>query len=390
MTNKIISFFINHPEYFLKVISEHYPFSKAQLKKYKDSLLWEYVSSNETIGWSSDIIDTFTEQINWRNFTTNPSAFLDLSFLDKYVSRIDWKGQEVVYGDSITANKGLPWNDDFIERFESKIDFEKLSESEHVEWSEQLIDKYLDKWKMSELACNQSIPWTLRLFEKYLDTSYFQYFPVKGNIALISNIDFIEKYKEDLAWDYIFANQKLPWIELDLMNRWEDKIDWWGVALNELLFQCDNNFFYKHFDKWKMKHNGHRGFVALSRNKSLPWTKEFIEEYKELWDWEELSENEGLPWRIELIEHFANKMKWGGFLPDSLVDEDGNEIAPVGGISFNDGLIINESLPWSIGFLNRYESQLEFQALTLNRMVWGKAFNPYVDDKMVDTVFRII
>ena len=84
MTNNITSFFIHNPDYFLKVISEHYPFSLPQLKKYNDLLKWEYLSLNKNINWSSDIIETFTEQINWRDLTTNPSAFKDITLLDKY------------------------------------------------------------------------------------------------------------------------------------------------------------------------------------------------------------------------------------------------------------------------------------------------------------------
>jgi len=343
------------------------------------------------IYWSEDLIDSFIEKIIWQYFTFNPKAFLNFSLLEKYDKRIDWLGEEFVYGDSITANSGLPWDMVFIEMFEKKIDFEKLSYSESVKWSEKIIDKYYGKWDMTELACNKSIPWSLSLFDKYLDVSYFKYYPVKWNTALISKIDFIEKYQNYLDWHNIFANEQLPWFELDLMNKWYSKIDWWGIASNELFFKNDKNFFYKNIDKWLNHERKYiNNFDPLSSNMFLPWSISFIEEYKNSWNWEYLSANKGLPWSFALIDYFNERFIWGGLVPGALFDEEGNEIASTGGYSFQDGLIFNSALPWSIDFLNYYDKQLDFKVLELNSSVWEKAFKPYVNDEIIETVLRII
>jgi len=387
----IISFFIRNPDFFLKTISEHYPFKNHQLNKYREILLWDYISSNEAIIWQKDIIDSNLNRLDWKYLSENSKVFSDLSMLGKYENFIDWKGKEGVWRDSITENNGLPWNESFIESVESKIDFNKLSASRCVKWSERLIDTYIGRWNMKELACNETVPWSLHLFEKYLDTSYFQHYPVKGNVALISNINFIEKYQNYLDWDSIFANEQLPWFELDLINRWKDRIDWWGIALNELFFKSDKKFFFKHIDQWYIKQkSGVSNFNALSRNNSLLWTKEFIETFKDLWDWERLCANEGISWSFEMIDYFSEKFKWGGFEPCFLKDEEGNEISPFGGKCVTEGLVFNESIPWSIDFLSYYEKFLDFEALVLNKALWDNAFASYVDDDIVDIVLRII
>ena len=41
-------------------------------------------------------------------------------------------------------------------------------------------------------------------------------------------------------------------------------------------------------DKWD--------WLALSRNKALPWSLALIEQFKDQWDWKDLSWNEALPW----------------------------------------------------------------------------------------------
>jgi len=53
------------------------------------------------------------------------------------------------------------------------------------------------------------------------------------------------------------------------------------------------------------------------------------------------------------------------------------------------GLITNENLHWSIDFLIRYEEHIDFDELW-GHLVWDKAFKPYIDKKMVNTLFRLI
>ena len=52
------------------------------------------------------------------------------------------------------------------------------------------------------------------------------------------------------------------------------------------------------------------GLGALSGNTALPWSIDFIERYKERWDWRRLSENEALPWSIDFIERYEERWDW--------------------------------------------------------------------------------
>ena len=245
-----------------KTFNSTFSLSKRQLSNYKNILDWGKVSYNLNIEWSSEIMSYFTDSLNWKSLTTNSAAFKNLTLLEEFSDRIDWKGSDEVFGHSIAFNEGLPWDISFIENFESKIDISKLSSNTKVKWSEELFIKYQGKSDLVELSGNESFPWSLKLFNKYLDESFLFYFATYNNVQLISNIDFIDKYKDSLKWNCICSNSNLPWISMNLLNRWAKYIDWWGIAQNHFLFLNDSNFFATHSDKWS--HNNFKNFQSLS------------------------------------------------------------------------------------------------------------------------------
>ncbi len=385
--NSIISFILRYPNLFIGLISSNYPLSINLLRKYRDFLDWNKISANENINWDDNILAEFQDYIIWETLTINPSVFVNTKLLKTFENKIDWFGNENFYGDSITANEGIYWNKETIEKYADKINFEKLSISTNVDWSETLLDKYIDKWDITELAHNESIPWTVDMFEKYLDESYLFYFGVQTNKSLIS-FDLVEKYNHLMDWHNISLNPNLPWVEKNLLNYWNEKIVWTGIACNKFLFANDINFFQKHYEKWQPNINEVLGY--FSGNETFPWTKLLIEKYKLSLDWNLLCSNEGIVWDSDLIDSFSKHIIWGGCKPCELEDETGSVISPVGGKRHESGLIENKSVPWSIDFLYKYENELEFEALESNNAVWDKAFKPYIDDEMIKTIVRII
>lgn len=384
----IISFLVAHPEFALRLLSQYYPFSQQQLKKFQNLLIWEIISFNESIHWNSEILWHFAENLDWQAVSVNSSAFPDLSLLKEFDAFIDWKGNDDFFSDSIANNTGLPWTEEFIQSIEKKINFERLSTNNSVKWSESIIDRYKGRWDIVELASNESVPWTLPLFDRHLDESHFFYFGIQTNPALLRNIDLVEKYRHQIQWWAVFANPQLPWGEKRLLERWHHHIDWYGLSMNEFFFRIDNNFFENNIDKWMA--NSNQGFMGLSANAYLPWCAELIDQYLPLWQWPSLCRNEAIPWDEEMLEHFSDYIDWGGSKPCGIYNEEGEMIAPVGGKCFEPGLVDNKGLPWSMAFIKRFENQFVVDDLKRNSAVWEKAFKPYVNDEMVDLVLRII
>lgn len=385
--NDIISFLLRHPNYFIGLLSSYYPLSQYQLKTYEKFLDWSKISANENIIWTYEILNEFLDLINWDSLTTNSSVFVNIKLLETFEHKINWFGNDNYYGDSITANEGIYWDNETIDKYADKINFEKLSISTNVDWSESLLDKYFGKWNLTELAHNESIPWSLEMFEKYLDESYFFYFGVQTNKSLVS-FELVEKYNHLMDWHNISLIPSLPWIEKNLLNYWSDKIVWTGIACNKFLFKNDKNFYHKNYEKWKPIEN--EVWYFFSGNVAFPWSKQMIEVHKYDLDWTNLCSNEGIIWNSDLIDSFSKYIKWGGWKPCELLDEMGNEISPVGGSQFDFGLINNKSIPWSIDFLLNYEHELEFEALGSNSAVWNKVFKLYINDEMIDIIMRIL
>ena len=92
-----------------------------------------------------------------------------------------------------------------------------------------------------------------------------------------------------------------------------------------------------------------------------------------------LSINEGLPWSESLINRFEDRLKFGKNEP----------ISPYESIS-EFGIRDLRSFPWSIDFLEKNEHKWKFEDFNPNKELWNKAFNPYVDQDMIDLIFRIL
>lgn len=384
--NQCILFSLRHPKYFIDLISYKYPLQKYQLIKYKDILNWPLVSENIAINWTYDLISSSKNNICWDDFTVNKSAFKDFTLLDSFSDMINWNNE--TNASTIAKNEGLPWTIDFIEKYKSKLDFYELSSNKGVKWSDQLIEKFNEHWALENLGQNESIPWTLELFDKYLSEQFFEYTFIQYNRTINSDVEIIEKYKKSMNWLLICSNPNLPWKELGLLQRWSDRLNWRGISRNKWFFENDSLFFKNNFDKWSS--NNFEYFWDLSSNEGLDWTKYFIEEYKQLWVWEDLCTNESVPWDSHLVEFFYDRIKWGGLIDSPLLDERDIEIAPTGGFSQAEGLILNPNVDWTIDFLEKFERNLEFEILRYNKGVWERVFKPVVDDWFVDVVLRII
>ena len=386
--NKCIQFSLRHPRFFVELVSSKYPLTKTLMFKYKDVLDWDLVSSNTNIQWTFELLTSINKYISWDYLTINECAFKDLSLLDSFAKQIIWSRNDDYNDWNIAKNEGLPWTLNFIKKYETLLDFEELSSNRGVKWTETLINKYSERLDLNKLGQNGSVPWTLELFDRYLGKRYLKNFLVQSNYTLISNVDLVEKYKKSLYWSCVSSNDRLPWVDQHLLERWSDFIDWSGISSNKTLFQNDPDFFQMHMEKWSREN--YKNFIRLSDNEGLNWSKEFINRYTELWSWENLCTNKSIKWDIQLVDYFYDKIRWGGLKDAPLEDQNGNIVAPTGGGTLVEGMVLNPSVEWTIDFLERYESSLDLEILRHNEGVWQKVFEPVMDDWFVDVVMRII
>jgi hypothetical protein len=123
---------LRHPDFFVNIISRYYKITKKLLKQYEFEWNWYELSKNQTIDWSIELIEKFTDE--WEIWG---------------IKRWDWH--------ELSNNKNLDWNIVFIEKYKDKWSWQQLSKNTELPWNEELIEKYKDKWSWERLHLNPSI-----------------------------------------------------------------------------------------------------------------------------------------------------------------------------------------------------------------------------------------
>ena len=114
------------------------------------------------------------------------------SMLEKYQDKVDW--------DKISENENVRWTIPMIQKFQKKINWDKFSEyaSENI-LTERFIEAFKDKWNWHYLSQNSNVQLTDELLEKYADRWDWEEI-IDGyycnNIYDKRPIEFYEKYKD--------------------------------------------------------------------------------------------------------------------------------------------------------------------------------------------------
>ena len=81
--------------------------------------------------------------------------------IEKYEDKFDWIW--------LSLNENLPWSEDLIEKYEDKWDWNLLSFNKNLIWSEDLIEKYKNNWNWYNLSNNANFSLSIKLIYKYFD-----------------------------------------------------------------------------------------------------------------------------------------------------------------------------------------------------------------------------
>ena len=151
-----------------KELSGRFNWSENLLEKYQDKLDWNEISENRKIQWTIPMLDKFKDRINWDVFSMNPNKHL--------------------------------LTEAFIEAFQDKWNWSKLSDCYYLNITYKLLDKFADKWD----------------WEKIIDR--FHHSPVyegKGMDFYLKYQEYIpaNKLKNSRLWNEIVEQQKQQLIE---------------------------------------------------------------------------------------------------------------------------------------------------------------------------------
>lgn len=237
---------------------------------FKDYFSWEYLSENESLIWTLELIEQYEDKWNWSYLSKNKNLPWSLELLEKYEKEWNWN--------NISNNQGIEWTGKLIERFDDKLFFDSilnedeiyeaefcsdsvcgLSSNKNVPLTEKLIEKYIDRWNWSKLSKNKNLPWS---------------------------VDFFEKHIERWDWNNLSGNNNLPFTEV-IISTYEERWKWIENTEKSL------------YDEY---------YYDLSSNEHLPWSENFIDKYAERWNWINLFNNKSINWSVKLLHKHSDKL----------------------------------------------------------------------------------
>lgn len=402
-TQHIKALIQRHKEQFIKAVSLHYPLMPIHLEEYPAVFDYKALSRNVNCNWDVASVKRHRNRLDFGEFQANSKFWADAGMIDYFLYKSDvtgGNGSESLPYESIETNRFVPWSNELIAKHEHWFSFYALCFNKHIPWNIELIDKYAERWSWAEfslnsslpfsdefiaryqncwnwgfLSMNKAMPWTFPLFEKCQHKIELNSIsPDEYSCHVItSNFEIVESYPHLFDWTGVCSNHRLPWIEKNLLNHWEHRLDWFGLAGNKLLFENDRRFFEDNLNKWL---NIEDVFDSqLSGNSALPWSVDLIDRFSGKWDWKRMATNTGLPWSTELIDRYLENLC---FEP---ITVGGTEIEP-------GGLYVHHKVPWTLDWIIRYEKYIDFNALfQFNKQeIWNKIFKPVFNDEILREV----
>ena len=103
---------------------------------------WGYLSKN--FKWTEALLEKYLTKIDWEKLSDNAEMVWTQSILDKYKSFLRWDILSRNYNSNVFSDANL-------ERYKNYWNWSILSENRHIEFTIETIEKYEDKWDWAEL-----------------------------------------------------------------------------------------------------------------------------------------------------------------------------------------------------------------------------------------------
>lgn len=117
-------------------VSRKRPLTAEMLKRYENDLVWDEVSQNREIEWTSEMVLRWKDKLNWRLFS------------------------KCAHGQAVTAQG--------IEELAHLWDWKSLTANPNVKMTNELVQKFVTKWDWSAMA------W--RSWEEYDARDFYAHF----------------------------------------------------------------------------------------------------------------------------------------------------------------------------------------------------------------------
>lgn len=320
-------------------------------KSFIDSIVFsvhfsDIISYNNLLDWDFDYLITKLRNRDLEILAGNKYFKWSSSLLEKHKDRLN-----VDIWEKISKRQDLDWSKDLLERYADNWKWDEIAKNISIPFSEELVIYFKEQWKKQHngwienlwflLLNNDSVQWTCKLFKfyllekennfknwnggdyrclcnnkgvfwstEYIDvlTRYRNYYSPKNDynrgdsiapfltINIPWTISVLDSNKEKFDWTRLSSRADIPWDEV--MRKLTEFIDWKQLSKNESV-----NWSYNKIEEFE----SHIDFRTLSLNPKVEWNRQIMHRYKTRLDWSALALNEGIKWNNSLIDEFQNQ-----------------------------------------------------------------------------------
>ena len=167
---------------------------------------WEALISNNSINWSFELIDKYKDKLNWA-YVSSLNLDWDINSISKFKEYLIFKGG---YGSGLINANGK-WNrsDAFARYSEKHKVVGNISANTFIKWDDSLIDEFIDIFDWSYLSNNESINWFASRISKYENRIDFKLLSTNKNVEWSSYL--INRYSDKLHFESLIKNPKVIW-----------------------------------------------------------------------------------------------------------------------------------------------------------------------------------
>ena len=283
----------------------------------------------------------FADYINYQSFSKRTDSAITEEILSENIDK-NWDWTVLSENDSVRLtfkfiydNKDKQWNWEALSgRNDITLDNETLIKLSDADWEL--------KWDWEAISNRTDIVFDENLIEKLNDKplNWFivsqnsSFSPSAKTLSLLKgkslNWDTISKnenlsteilwdYRENLNWKYVTENGKIDISNRDILNKYQDYVDWLFVSQSEIFkLSIENLTHFKDKLVWG-KINQRLGdnisetlldsfadvlnWTNVSKSMEISFTENLIEKYKKHWDWQSLKDNPQVVERFDALLH---------------------------------------------------------------------------------------
>jgi len=317
--------------------------------------------------------------------------------------------------------------------------WQDLSYNENIIWSDNLLDKYIRKFDISILGVNKSLPWSKEFIDKYKNYWYWSreceevtdsdgdpidgwcYKSIFENPGIEWTTELLKEFQSRIDFADLSYTENIKW-NFDKLNKFADKLNWLGISYSEnidfneplilkfkdlwywdILYQnakyCENSYLFHQYktltDDYKNCTEDDRIKIIMFNCSNIKLSQEEIDQYYSLVNFSKLSYNTKIDWTINFLERYSSKLDWGILasnksLPwsEMLLDLVKKQIDKNNKMKISKNLSKNIKLPWTFELILNNKSILSEKSMARNMTIWDNIFKSDIDFDFVKYIFE--